>query len=87
MSKYSSTTSSTNNEKSEQEVELVYSNGLIRKLLKLPEKKEVYIGKGGTVWYEKGTGKRASTLKECEICDVVEYHRQIVNYPHQVNAF
>jgi len=76
MSKYSSTMSCTSNEKGEHEVELVYSNGLMRSLLKLPEKKEVYVGKGGTVWYEKSTGKRAGTLKECEICDVVEYHRQ-----------
>ncbi len=76
MSKYSSTMSCTSNEKGEHEVELVYSNGLIRYLLGLPEKKETYVGKGGTVWYEKGTGRRAGTLKECEICDVVEYHRQ-----------
>ena len=76
MSKYSSTMRCTSNDKGEHEVELVYSNGLIRSLLKLPEKKEVYVGKGNTVWYEKGTGKRARTLKQCEIWDVVECHRQ-----------
>jgi len=65
--------SCTSNEKGEHEVELVYSNGLIRRLLGLPEKKETYVG-SGTVWYEKGTGIRAGTFKEVEICNVVEYH-------------
>ena len=72
MIKYSSTMVCTSNEKGEHEVTLVYTNGLVRGLLTLPEKKETYVGRGDTVWYEKGTGKRAGTLKECEICDVVE---------------
>ena len=76
MREYSSTTTCTSNEKGDHEVEIVYQNGLIRSLLKLPERKEVYVGRGGTVWYEKGTGKRAGVIKEREIADVVEYHRQ-----------
>lgn len=39
--------------------------------------KEVYVG-SSTVWYEKGTGRRAGTHKEYEIVQVVEYHRQQV---------
>lgn len=75
MSKYESTMSCTSNEKGKHEVELTYKNGLIRNLLGLDPVKEIYVG-NSTVWYEKGTGKRASTLKECEICDVIELHRQ-----------
>jgi len=65
--------SCTSNEKGEHEVELVYSNGLIRRLLGLPEKKETYVG-SGTVWYEKGTGIRAGTLKEVDCIAAVDYH-------------
>ncbi len=75
MSKYSSTKSIKRNEKGEHQVELVYSNGLIRRLMGLPERKEIYVG-GGTVWYQKGTGIRAPTYIELSICNVVEYHRQ-----------
>ena len=75
MRRYSSTKSCTSNEKGEHEVELIYKNGLIRSLLKLPESSEIYVG-GRTVWHHKGTGKRAGPLKAFEICDVVECHRQ-----------
>jgi len=75
---YSSTGIFTSNEdgRTVQEVEITYRNGWIRNLRGLPERKETYVGRA-TVWYNKDTSKRAGTMKEYEICDIIEYHRDV----------
>ena len=77
---YRTLTHITRNEAGEQEVEIVYRRGFWRWLFLLPERTETYVGSGCTVWYRKGTGKRAGTLKEIEICNIVERLRQMKVY-------
>ncbi len=75
MKDYYSTMTTTCNENGDEEVELVYNRGFFRWLFRMERRKENYVG-SGTVWYSKGEGRRAGTLKECEIRDVIEMHRQ-----------
>ncbi len=76
---YKSTLYCTSNEAGEQQVEIVYEKTFFQWLFLLPETKEVFVGRG-TVWHRKGSGQRAGTLKEWEIVDIVEYHRQQAKY-------
>ena len=68
------------NEAGEHEVEIVYERGFWRWLLGMPERTEIYVGSGCTVWYRKGTGERPGGPKEMEICNVVERLRQMSVY-------
>ncbi len=76
MDKYLSISHLTYNEYGEHEVVLEYPLTFFQGLLGLPLTKQIFVGTGGTVWFYKGSGCRAGTLKEAEICDVVERLRQ-----------
>ena len=77
--RYESTLYTTTNEAGEQQVEIVYKETFLQWLFCLPTKKQVFVG-SGTVWYEKGSGKRAGTRKEYKIVNIVEFHRQQKKY-------
>jgi len=75
---YKSTTYHSCNEIGDEEVTIEYAPSFFRWLFRLPLSR-TYVG-SSTVWYTKGAGARASVFKESEICDIVEYHRQLSEY-------
>lgn len=81
---YKTLTHVTCNEAGQHEVEIVYANGIFRELLGLPERTETYVGQGGTFWFRKGSGERAGTMKEWEICNIVERLRQAQIYKRTI---
>ena len=76
MNNYKSISHTTSNEAGEHEVTIEYEKTFLQRLFNLPAIKQTFVGQGGTVWYFKGSGKRAETSKEYEICNVIELCRQ-----------
>jgi len=71
MREYRSVTYATSNENKLREVVLEHYRKWWQTLLFLPAKKEVWVG--GTVWYDKFTGERASREKCAEIDEAVTW--------------
>lgn len=74
---YSTVKHTTCNEDRKQEVEIGYERGFWRWVFRMPEYSKTYVSTDGIVWFEKRTGKRVGTLKECEIRDIITYFRNM----------
>jgi hypothetical protein len=75
---YRSTSFWTRNEDGDREVQLEMRRTLFDWILRRPARTRVFVqGWPATVWWYKGTGKRAGTFWEFECQQVIEQHRQL----------
>lgn len=76
--KYRSKEFATCNENGDRQVTLWLDRTLLERLLNKPGKKFTLVQEHpGTVWFHKGSGKRADVALEYACCEVVEWARQI----------
>ncbi len=75
MNSQRSTSYCSSNKVGEEEVTIEYERTFLQWLFNKPATIQHFVGRS-TVWYHKGSGERAGTVKEFEIVNIVEKIRQ-----------